>query len=33
MFDDNLEVKTELSKIGLLQVFNPNKLNERLQNA
>ena len=32
MFDDNLEVKKEVSKIGV-QVFNPNKLNERLQNA
>ena len=32
MFDDNKEVKTEVSKIGV-QVFNPNKLNERLQNA
>ena len=32
MFDDNKEVKAEVSKIGV-QVFNPNKLNERLQNA
>ena len=32
MFDDNKEVKTEVSKIGVT-VFNPNKLNERLQNA
>ena len=32
MFDDNLEVKKEVSKIGVT-VFNPNKLNERLQNA
>ena len=32
MFDDNLEVKKEVSKIGV-QVFNPNKLNERLQNV
>ena len=30
MFDDNLEVKKEGSKIGV-QVFNPNKLNERLK--
>jgi len=30
MFDDNLEVKKEVSKIGV-QVFNPNKLNERLK--
>ena len=29
MFDDNLEVKKEVSKIGVT-VFNPNKLNERL---
>ena len=29
MFDDNLEVKKEVSKIGV-QVFNPTKLNERL---
>ena len=30
MFDDNKEVKAEVSKIGV-QVFNPNKLNERLK--
>jgi len=30
MFDDNLEVKKEVSKLGV-QVFNPNKLNERLK--
>ena len=30
MFDDNLEVKKEFSKFGV-QVFNPNKLNERLK--
>ena len=30
MLDDNLEVKKEVSKIGV-QVFNPNKLNERLK--
>jgi hypothetical protein len=30
MFDDNLEVKKEVSKIGV-QVLNPNKLNERLK--
>ena len=29
MFDDNQEVKKEVSKIGV-QVFNPTKLNERL---
>lgn len=29
MFDDNLQVKKEVSKLGV-QVFNPNKLNERL---
>ena len=30
MFDDNKEVKQEVSKIGV-QVLNPNKLNERLK--
>lgn len=30
MFDDNLEVKKEVSKLGV-QVLNPNKLNERLK--
>jgi len=30
MFDDNLEVKKEVLKLGV-QVFNPNKLNERLK--
>ena len=30
IFDDNLEVKKEVSKIGV-KVFNPNKLNERLK--
>lgn len=30
MFDDNQQVKKEVSKLGV-QVFNPNKLNERLK--
>jgi hypothetical protein len=29
MFDDNLEVKKEVSKLGVT-VYHPNKLNERL---